>query len=183
MRRFYPAGTHTGIACFSANGMCAASKTLHFLEIFSLFISRTTFFAALRNLLGATPSDTGKARSHCARWQATGRAKPCRDYKFHWILGAENFASTTAARSQHPAPVFGRHTGTKAMHLAALALFRLIGPKHKNNTPRPYMNLVCVTCATFLQRRIPQNSYSSILTRCFSVKRKFQIFPIPTRFL
>lgn len=47
-------------------------------------------------------------------------------------LSAEHLAATTTACRQHAATVLGGHALTKAMHLAALTLFGLIGTKHMN---------------------------------------------------
>ena len=47
------------------------------------------------------------------------------------LLNGQNLAATAAACSQNAAPVFGGHTGTKAVHLAALALFRLVSMEHE----------------------------------------------------
>lgn len=42
----------------------------------------------------------------------------------------EHLAAAQAAAGQHAATVLGLHTGAESMHLAALALLRLIGTKH-----------------------------------------------------
>jgi hypothetical protein len=47
------------------------------------------------------------------------------------LSNGKNLAATAAAGSQNTAAIFGGHPGTEAMHLAALALFRLESTKHK----------------------------------------------------
>ena len=95
-------------------------------------------------------------------------------------LRAENLASTAAARCQHAAAIFGRHTGAEAMHLAALTFFRLIGTEHTNT---PCRSIVYGVCATSKRtRRIPQNNHYIILAPSFPVKQRvliFHYFPFP----
>jgi len=49
--------------------------------------------------------------------------------------GAENLAATTTTGGQNTAAILGGHTGTEAMHLAALTLLGLVSTEHYNTTP------------------------------------------------
>ena len=91
------------------------------------------------------------------------------------LSNSQNLAATAAAGSQDTAAVFGGHPGAEAVHLAALALFRLVSTKH--GTTLLVLQKSCICDAHRVKRRkIPQNSYSSILTGSLHVKRKFLFF-------
>mgnify|MGYP003485297283 CR=1 FL=1 len=50
-------------------------------------------------------------------------------------LHGQLLAATTTTGSQHAAAVLGGHTGTEAVHLAALTLLGLVSTEHYNTTP------------------------------------------------
>ena len=77
-------------------------------------------------------SDTPLFRQTLARHHGFSlAARPCPAAG----LGAQLFAALGATAAQNGAAAGGRHAGTETMHLAALALFGLIGSQHLSFPP------------------------------------------------
>ena len=69
-----------------------------------------------------------------AHGQRAGLIHNHTDFGFPAVLHRQLFAAAAAAGSQNPAAVLGRHPGTEAVYLAALALLGLVRTEHSQHS-------------------------------------------------